>query len=162
MNIMSTNVNVATNATNGQLSVLNELIDELTSEMWYNIHSDAPHQAHKVKGWIDQLKTQATQLNNQLTNNSTNSMTKQFKIGERCIGGIIRVDITKEEPDRSLIEVKALDWNTKKVVKADWAETDNSQWHRNIDNTLNEMTTSYYSDKVMKWIDEKINQLEKK
>ena len=49
---------------------LNELIDELTSEMWYNIHIDAPHQAHKVKGWIDQLKTQATQLNNQLTNNS--------------------------------------------------------------------------------------------
>ena len=91
---------------------------------------------------------------------TTKRKTKQFKIGEYAMGGIIRVDITKEEPDRSLIEVKALDWNTKQVLMADWAETDNSRWQSNIDNTLNEMTTSYYSDMIMKWINEQVNQFE--
>jgi hypothetical protein len=88
--------------------------------------------------------------------------TKQFKIGEYALGGIIKVDVTKEEPDRTLIEVKALDWNTKKVVMSDWAETDNIRWSASIDNTLHEMTSSYYSSKIMQWINEKINQLEKK
>jgi hypothetical protein len=85
--------------------------------------------------------------------------TKQFKIGEYAKGGIIRVDITKEEPDRSLVEVKALDWNTKQTLMADWAETDNSRWQSNIDNTLNEMTTSYYADKIMSYINEQIKSI---
>ena len=91
---------------------------------------------------------------------TTKRKTKQFKIGEYAMGGIIRVDITKEEPDRSLVEVKALDWNTKHTLMADWAETDNSRWQSNIDNTLNEMTTSYYADKIMSYINEQVNQFE--
>jgi hypothetical protein len=91
---------------------------------------------------------------------NTKRKTKQFKIGEYAMGGIIRVDITKEEPDRSLVEVKALDWNTKQTLMADWAETDNSRWQSNIDNTLNEMTTSYYADKIMSYINEQVNQFE--
>jgi hypothetical protein len=82
-----------------------------------------------------------------------NRKTKQFKIGEYAMGGIIRVDVTKESPDYKLVEVKALDWNTKNVLMADWAETDNGNWRRNIDNTLNEMTTSYYSAMILNWID---------
>jgi hypothetical protein len=91
---------------------------------------------------------------------TTKRKTKQFKIGEYAMGGIIRVDVTKEEPDRSLVEVKALDWNTKHTLMADWAETDNNRWQFNIDTTLNEMTTSYYSDMIMKWINEQVNQFE--
>jgi len=92
---------------------------------------------------------------------TTKRKTKQFKIGEYAMGGIIRVDITKEEPDRSLIEVKALDWNTKKVLMADWSETDHVKWYNQILNTLNEMTTSYYADNIMNYIKEQVNKLEK-
>jgi hypothetical protein len=49
-----------------QLQQLNELIGELENEMWYNIHSDAPHKAAKVKGWTDQLKEQANALHIEL------------------------------------------------------------------------------------------------
>ena len=49
-------------STEQQLSQINQLIDELETEMWYNIHADAPHQAAKVKTWTDQLKQQATAL----------------------------------------------------------------------------------------------------
>ena len=45
-----------------QIEMLNDLIDQLEVEMWQNIHADAPHQAHKVKGWADQLKEQAKVL----------------------------------------------------------------------------------------------------
>jgi hypothetical protein len=86
--------------------------------------------------------------------------TKQFKIGEYAIGGIIKVDITKEESDRSLIEVKALDWNTKRILMADWAETDHVKWYNQILNTLNEMTSSYHADRVMSYIKEQVNKLE--
>ena len=49
-------------STEQQLSQINQLIDELETEMWYNIHADAPHQAAKVKTWTDQLKQQANAL----------------------------------------------------------------------------------------------------
>ena len=49
-----------------QLSQINQVIYELEAEMWYNIHADAPHQAHKVKCWIDTLKNQAKVLNVQI------------------------------------------------------------------------------------------------
>ena len=48
--------------TEQQLKQINELIDELETEMWHNIHADAPHQAAKVKTWTDQLKQQANAL----------------------------------------------------------------------------------------------------
>ena len=54
--------------TEQQLQQINQLIDELETEMWYNIHADAPHKAHKVKGWTDQLKEQAAALHVQINN----------------------------------------------------------------------------------------------
>ena len=51
-----------------RLEQLNQLIDELEQEMWYNVHADAPHKAHKVKGWNDQLKEQAAALHIQINN----------------------------------------------------------------------------------------------
>ena len=49
-----------------RLEQLNQLIDELEQEMWSNIMADAPHKAHKVKGWNDQLKEQANALRVQM------------------------------------------------------------------------------------------------
>ena len=51
-----------------QLEQINQLIHELETEMWYNIHADAPHQAAKVKTWTDQLKEQANALHIQINN----------------------------------------------------------------------------------------------
>jgi hypothetical protein len=55
-----------------QLQQLNELISELEHEMWYNVHTDSPHKAAKVKGWADQLKEQANALHIELQTNKTN------------------------------------------------------------------------------------------
>jgi hypothetical protein len=51
-----------------RLEQLNQLIDELEQEMWYNIMADSPHKAHKVKTWNDQLKEQAAALHIQINN----------------------------------------------------------------------------------------------
>jgi len=51
-----------------RLEQLNQLIDELEQEMWYNVHADSPHRAAKVKGWNDQLKEQAAALHIQINN----------------------------------------------------------------------------------------------
>lgn len=48
--------------TKQQLEQIEQLIHELELEMWYNIHADAPHQAHKNKLWVDKLKEQAQAL----------------------------------------------------------------------------------------------------
>jgi hypothetical protein len=75
---------------------------------------------------------------------------KQFKIGECAVGGIIAVEIVNDS-----IGIKALDWNTKKVVFEDYfGTTSNSE--RQIDNFLNDLTTSYYSGKILDWIKTKI------
>jgi len=58
--------------TEQQLQQLNELIAELEHEMWYNIHTDSPHKAAKVKGWNDQLKEQANALHIQINNQNNN------------------------------------------------------------------------------------------
>jgi len=51
-----------------RLEQLHQLINELETEMWYNIHADSPHQAAKVKTWLDQLKEQAAALHIQINN----------------------------------------------------------------------------------------------
>ena len=58
-----------------RLEQLNQLIDELEQEMWANIMADSPHKAAKVKGWVDQLKEQATAVSVEVTNinNQTNN-----------------------------------------------------------------------------------------
>lgn len=90
------------------------------------------------------------------------SKSKQFRIGEYAIGGIIEARVTKEEPEYELVEVKALDWNDPEtVVMSDWAETDSPVWKQGISDTLHEMTTSYYADKVMAWINSQISKVKK-
>jgi hypothetical protein len=55
-----------------RLEQLNELISELEHDMWYNIHTDSPHRAAKVKGWNDQLKEQANVLRIQIETKTNN------------------------------------------------------------------------------------------
>lgn len=52
-----------------QIKQLVELTHELETEMWYNIHADAPHKAAKMKQWNDKIKEQISLLKEkQLTN----------------------------------------------------------------------------------------------
>jgi hypothetical protein len=71
-------------------------------------------------------------------------MTKQFKIGEYAIGGIIKVSKTKGQ-----VIIQALDWNTKKPVRSDFFYMHE---HYRIHEYLNELTSCYYADKLIDYI----------
>lgn len=72
-------------------------------------------------------------------------MTKTFRIGEYAIGGIIRVSVG----DKVLIQ--ALDWDTKKVVAKKEFPTA-TVTRGEIDEYLNELTSSYHAEKILDWI----------
>jgi hypothetical protein len=76
---------------------------------------------------------------------------KQFKIGECAIGGIIAVEVTGK-----VIQVKALDYWSKKEVKSGSVMADERQAQWKLDNFLNDLTTSYYASKVLDWIKTKV------
>lgn len=78
--------------------------------------------------------------------------TKKFKIGEYAIGGIIQVDI-----EGGNLHIKALDYNTQKEVIGGtfMANENDARWK--ILNYLNELTSSYYADKVMEWVESKVD-----
>jgi hypothetical protein len=77
--------------------------------------------------------------------------TKQFKIGEYAVGGIIKVDITGK-----VIQVKCLDWTSKKEVNSGTATTEDPDAYRKLWWYLGEVTSSYYADKVLEWIKSKV------
>ena len=74
--------------------------------------------------------------------------TKTFNIGEYAVGGRIKVDISG-----SSITIQALDWNTKSVVEE---KTFTFFMGREMDMFLNELTSSFYADKIMEWIKTKV------
>jgi hypothetical protein len=77
--------------------------------------------------------------------------TKQFKIGEYAIGGIIKVTISN-----SMITIQALDYNSKEVLMSNvYVMTETSYW--DMKDFLNELTSSYYAEMVMEYIEEKSN-----
>jgi hypothetical protein len=77
--------------------------------------------------------------------------TKSFKIGEYAIGGIIKVDINGK-----VIQVKALDYYSKKEVMSGSVMSDEYDAKRKLNNFLHELTSSYYAGKVMEWIESKV------
>ena len=87
-----------------------------------------------------------------INNKKTENMKKTFKIGEYCIGGILAIEITDSQ-----ITVKCKDYNTKKVVRETNFNRDIANLRRHIDNELHELTSSYYADNAMKWIESKID-----
>jgi len=72
---------------------------------------------------------------------------KTFKIGEYAVGGIITAEITGK-----VIVIKALDYNTKKVVNTGSVISNERQAQWKLDSYLNELTSSYYAGKVLDWI----------
>jgi hypothetical protein len=70
--------------------------------------------------------------------------TKAFKIGEYAVGGIIQVNIIG-----GIIQIKALDWNTKQPVASRQLPLTATN---TIEEYLNELTSYYYAEKVMEWI----------
>jgi hypothetical protein len=76
--------------------------------------------------------------------------TKSFKIGEYCIGGIIKAEIK----NNTLI-LKALDYNTKKEVSSNlefvFPFSELEVWL-----SLTEWTSAYYADKIIDWIKTKV------
>lgn len=73
--------------------------------------------------------------------------TKQFKIGERAVGGIIEVSIDKSEQE---VTVRALDWDTKQVISPMHSEsTDDLSYLQNV---LWDWTDSYHTEEILKWL----------
>jgi len=80
-------------------------------------------------------------------------MTKQFKLGEHAIGGIIKVDITGQT-----IRVQALSYDSKKPVPfyGGVVLASDRNAHDKLEEWLNDITSSHYSQKVLDWIKSKI------
>lgn len=89
--------------------------------------------------------------------------TKTFKIGEYCKGGIITVEIKGKE-----IAVIGKDWDFSKgtIKSSDQSNaqeftrlevaTDDVTAHTQIEEFLLDLTTSYYTEEVKKYIDTKV------
>ena len=90
--------------------------------------------------------------------------TKHFKIGEYCAGGVITAIATSK-----LVTVIQKEWDYSqgsrrseckidKCAELDRIEVapNDSGVHRKLSNFLNDITTSYYSDKVIEWIETKV------
>lgn len=73
--------------------------------------------------------------------------TKSFKIGEYAVGGIIRVEIKGK-----VILIKALDYNSKEVVKQGSLTTEQQGVESQIREFLEDLTSHYYAEKIMDWI----------
>lgn len=77
---------------------------------------------------------------------------KTFKIGEYAKGGIINVQITGK-----VIQINVIDMFTKNSISTGTASTDDRDVERKLDNFLIDITTSYYTGKIMEWIKSKTN-----
>ena len=76
-------------------------------------------------------------------------MTKQFKIGEYAIGGIIKVDVKGNK-----VTIDALDYVSKKpvpFVRCDFHKEEQLEMY----NYLTDITTHYYADKILNHIKNK-------
>ena len=77
--------------------------------------------------------------------------TKTFKIGEYAVGGIIQVRTTSNS-----INIDALDWNSKQKIMGREFQVRAMNLTNEIDNYLNELTSSYYAEKVLDFIKENV------
>lgn len=73
--------------------------------------------------------------------------TKQFKIGERAIGGVIEVSLDTAEQE---ITVRALDWDTKKLVSPMYEESTDDLGY--LQRLLWDWTDSYHTEMIVDWL----------
>ena len=90
--------------------------------------------------------------------------TKTFKIGEYCKGGVITVEATAKKVavigkiwDYSKGSTKGSDQSKAKEFTRLEVMTDEPDARSKIDWFLFDLTTSYYADEVMKWIESKVS-----
>jgi hypothetical protein len=79
-------------------------------------------------------------------------MTKTFNIGEYAIGGRIKVTLSK-----SVLQIQALDWATRSVVRQASYLVDRDQGITDATWFLEDLTTSYYADQIMTFVKSKMN-----
>jgi hypothetical protein len=89
--------------------------------------------------------------------------TKTWKIGEYCQGGVITVEITGK-----VIHIIGKDWDTSTGYRKSSNQSNAKEFTRGtIDSTdreaqhkcfmfLTDLTTAYYADEVIKWIETKV------
>ena len=88
--------------------------------------------------------------------------TKTFKIGEYCVGGIITVEISG-----NVLTIINKDWDTsagynrgsnqskaKELLRGSFVIGD-SWWRMKAFMYLTELTTAYYADKILDWVEKK-------
>lgn len=77
--------------------------------------------------------------------------TKTFKIGECAVGGIVTVDITGK-----VILIKFLDWYTKETIITGSGLTTETNIRYQLHDFLNNSTSYYWTEKILKWIESKV------
>lgn len=89
--------------------------------------------------------------------------TKTFKIGEYAKGGVITVNVNGKivtvigkEWDFSKGSKKGSDQSNAKEFTRGIADTTDSNAYRNLSNFLCDLTTSYYADQIIRWIETKV------
>jgi len=90
--------------------------------------------------------------------------TKTFKIGEYCKGGIITVIISPfgtinvigKEWDHSKGTRRSSDQTNAKEFTSKTFDPNLNSCMRDLQMYLNDLTTSYYTDQVIKWIESKV------
>jgi hypothetical protein len=89
--------------------------------------------------------------------------THTWKIGEYAKGGIITVEINKDK-----VDVIGKDWDMSKGTRRSSDQSNAKEWtrltvkadedraKRNVLEFLQDLTTSYYADMILKWIESKV------
>ena len=85
--------------------------------------------------------------------------TKTFKIGERCVGGIITIEVKKDtvavigkEWDHSKGTRKSSDQSGAKEFRRDTFGTFDPNYRDKVRSALLNLTDFYHTDQIMKWI----------
>ena len=91
------------------------------------------------------------------------TITKTWKIGERCQGGIITIEIQGntiavigKEWDFSTGSRKSSDQSNAKEFRRDIVAVDDSGASYKLRDILCDLSTSYHSDELIKWIESKV------
>lgn len=89
--------------------------------------------------------------------------TKTWKLGEVCQGGVITVEINGnviniigKEWDMSAGTNKSSDQSNAKEFTRKTIVTIDREAYNKCNDFLNDLTTSYYADEILKWIETKV------
>jgi hypothetical protein len=90
--------------------------------------------------------------------------TKTWKIGEYCKGGVITVEVIGK-----VIHIIGKEWDNSAGYKKSSNQSNAKEWTRGTTDVtdseaynkcfmfLTDLTTSYYADEILKWLETKVN-----